>query len=796
MAAALVIKVTVVMAAATGLQWTLGRRASAAARHLGWTGTIVILLLLPAITLVLPHWTLEVPGPDAVAPAGRQVVMTASATDHQGPSRLALVDQPGPAEPFAQEHEPLRSAFPWRLAFLGGYLAGLFFLLGRLMLQAMIARRIVRQSTEITDREWIGLLRGCCEHMAITLPIRLLRSSGISMPMAARTPDAAILIPSTGDEWTPDRRRAVLLHELAHIARRDCETQALASVACALYWPHAGVWWAARQVRIERELACDDRVLAAGTDARDYAEHLLEIAYAMKPRRQPALAVAMASRGQLEGRMLAVLDAARNRTAPAVRSSVTAATLTAALVLPLATLDARVVPGLPEPAAGALSAAATSAAAAIAAEPAAAIGEAVAQAAARTPDTPAMSDTGTWILRPEDRGRVQLTFGDRRHSIHSTSIALQAFVGFPAPALTGAGGPVQFVLRRDAGSFAFEGVVRSSVGGGTVTFTPDAAFATALTRRGLARPTDSNLRTLALADVGNAFFAELRDDGYAMPDLPLLIRAAEHGVDRGYIHDLAQAGYKLGTLAPLITLRDHGVDGDYVRALAAYNLRGLAPADLQRARDHGVDAEDLRELTALGYRNLPVDELIRIRDHGVDTQYVRDLAALGFRNLALDELVATRNHGVDTAYVRDMQSLGYRTLSLPDLVRLRSHGVDATYVRDLATVGLKSLPVDSLLRLRDHGVSADYVRAFREMGYSGIDVTDFTALRDAGISPDEARAANTRAGTRLSVGSLRQLAATGWRVGWLTEPDTATPMDAPQWSLQHTSLADSGIRCA
>ena len=67
-----------------------------------------------------------------------------------------------------------------------------------------------------------------------------------------------LVLPASADAWTDDRRRAVLLHELAHVARRDCFVQRLTSLACALYWPHPGVWWAARRLRTERELACDD----------------------------------------------------------------------------------------------------------------------------------------------------------------------------------------------------------------------------------------------------------------------------------------------------------------------------------------------------------------------------------------------------------------------------------------------------------------------------------------------------------------------------------------------------------
>ena len=84
--------------------------------------------------------------------------------------------------------------------------------------------------------------------------------------------------------WPTDRRRDVLLHELAHVKRLDCLTQALAQVACALYWFNPRHGSRARRMRVERERACDDLVLGAGTRASDYAGHLLEMAQACAAR--------------------------------------------------------------------------------------------------------------------------------------------------------------------------------------------------------------------------------------------------------------------------------------------------------------------------------------------------------------------------------------------------------------------------------------------------------------------------------------------------------------------------------
>jgi hypothetical protein len=126
-----------------------------------------------------------------------------------------------------------------------------------------------------------------------------------------------VLVPAAADGWSAERRRVVLLHELAHVARRDCLAQMVAALACALYWIHPGVWYAARRMRVERELACDDRVLAAGTRARSYAAHLLEVARAFRPAGGVSpVAVSMARPSHLEGRMLAVLDAVRSRRTP------------------------------------------------------------------------------------------------------------------------------------------------------------------------------------------------------------------------------------------------------------------------------------------------------------------------------------------------------------------------------------------------------------------------------------------------------------------------------------------------
>src|SRR5213078_2563160 len=88
----------------------------------------------------------------------------------------------------------------------------------------------------------------------------------------------------------------ILLHELAHLSRWDDWSNLAQKIVKALFFFHPAVWWIERKVSLEREMACDDAVLAENHSPRAYAECLVHLAEKSVLRRGVALAQAAVGR--------------------------------------------------------------------------------------------------------------------------------------------------------------------------------------------------------------------------------------------------------------------------------------------------------------------------------------------------------------------------------------------------------------------------------------------------------------------------------------------------------------------
>jgi TonB family protein len=123
------------------------------------------------------------------------------------------------------------------------------------------------------------------EHTDLSIPVGY--STAIDVPVLVGVFRPMILLPADIEQWTnAEERRAALSHELAHLERRDHWLSVGQAILGAIFFFHPGVRYALRQLIVERELACDERVLAAGASRSSYAEIILKVAERTIPGRQ------------------------------------------------------------------------------------------------------------------------------------------------------------------------------------------------------------------------------------------------------------------------------------------------------------------------------------------------------------------------------------------------------------------------------------------------------------------------------------------------------------------------------
>jgi beta-lactamase regulating signal transducer with metallopeptidase domain len=361
------VKATVLLLLAAAGSWAL-RHSSAALRHLVWALACGGVLGLPLASALLP--SLRVAGwPRFDAPVA---VHQVSSEPLAAPTRHTATPQPETVQPAVRVASPTAQptvdegsvrftvTTDWTAWIVPAWLSGVAAVL--ILLALGIARIwwLDRFTALLEDESWLRLADDLSRAIGLTRRVRLLRAAGPAMPMTWGIRRPAILLPAEANAWPAERRRDVLLHELAHVKRHDFIVQLVARVACAVYWFHPLVWLAARRLRDERERACDDQVLRAGAKPSAYATHLLEIARGLRAARATSLAsVAMARPAQLATRLLDVLDARRPRATLTPRSALPAWIAAIVIVVPLAAVAPRVaepaafkidtIPPLPTP---------------------------------------------------------------------------------------------------------------------------------------------------------------------------------------------------------------------------------------------------------------------------------------------------------------------------------------------------------------------------------------------------------------------------------------------------------------
>jgi beta-lactamase regulating signal transducer with metallopeptidase domain len=278
----------------------------AATRH---TLCVAALLAGPAL-LLAPRWDAYVHGvPPKAAPVPAPVPdfsrlrpltsVQVEAID----ARVAVESRSRPSAPVA----PIDWGDVAAKSAVAAWLIGTLLMLARLALGARALRRWAGRATAATadDR---ALLDACREARPIPRRVRLMRHPEAVSPVVVVGFRPAIMLPPDWDAWPVDRRRAAMLHELAHARRYDDASKLLEELLRAPTWFHPAVAWLLARLDRERELLCDEAAVAAGDDPKGLARLLLDLSRSPAPRRLPSVSLPFLTRRTTAVRIRRLLE--------------------------------------------------------------------------------------------------------------------------------------------------------------------------------------------------------------------------------------------------------------------------------------------------------------------------------------------------------------------------------------------------------------------------------------------------------------------------------------------------------
>ncbi|HEU0175932.1 MAG TPA: M56 family metallopeptidase [Blastocatellia bacterium] len=693
---------SVVILSAAGLGARSLRRASASSRHLVWSVAMASLLALPALSIALPSWRIAAlpslatlvnasadvsvsDGSREPAAFGAVAAAPESERGREPEARLRAQRQSldvGTESPASNLTSPLfhaasnsvapsRNDFDWKIALSLAWLTGAFVVMARMAVGTARVWLLTRRAQGV-ESSWIFLARTLATRLRLRRRVRIFKTDRISMPMTWGLMRSAVLLPKESDEWSTECRWIVMAHELTHVKRRDCLMQALAQLACAVYWFNPLVWFAAWRLRVERELACDDHVLETGAKASDYASHLVEIASSFGAANCGSpVAVGMAC-SHLESRVRSILDPnARRRGVNGLKVAL-AAVIAAVLTAPLAMLQP------------------WRSAEASARKDHASVNSV-------NPSNPTFAAN---LFEQDQDGRDKAREAEESQKQIGDGDGVGQGTGQGQGQGAGQG-------QGKSGEMTVEQLIEMKAVG----VTPE--YIESIRKLGYSELTIKQAVELRSLGVDEEFVKQSRGWTNGNPSIEELVELKSIGMSADFINGMKQAGYNNLTIEQLVELKAVGVNQEFIESMRRAGFDKLTADELTELKSMGVNESFVKEAQGWGFGNLSKDDLVEIKAMGISPEYARSMKALGFDNLSLKQLIEVKSVGVNADFIKEMRELGFDKLTLDQLVEMKSMGITADYVKKMRAAGLKNVSINELIELKATGVDKIITREKR-----------------------------------------------------------------------------------
>ncbi|MBA4104902.1 MAG: hypothetical protein C0485_04010 [Pirellula sp.] len=293
------LQVSIFLALALPIYLIVRRRNSSAGAATAASSLAAVVLLSFLAVSPWPRWSLDGfrHSPRSTAPpAGRESADSSSTPQLPSPTAAATLSPlaamweamqlkdpiDGTPTPEQSTHPESRSWATWIVSIL---LAGMLLGLAHLAISLLAVRRLIARSQPLIDPALLAELNALRSQLGITRPVTLCVSQEIATPATVGTRRPVLLLPSNWQSWSLFERRAVLAHELAHIAGRDFAAWLIARAAIVLHFYHPLVRWFVARLQLDQELAADATAARLLGDRNEYLHALANLALATPPQR-------------------------------------------------------------------------------------------------------------------------------------------------------------------------------------------------------------------------------------------------------------------------------------------------------------------------------------------------------------------------------------------------------------------------------------------------------------------------------------------------------------------------------
>lgn len=714
---------------------------NAATRHNAWWMTLLVILVIPAGKQALQFapgfsWNRTPSAPaaplhraEAEAPAA-QPSATAKLVPLPPDEPATLLDAPAaptkmdrPVQPeVARPVLPTLTLRPglWTLILFGAWLTVALLQTVRVLWSYLYLRGIRTRATapaqdlKLTFDEWT--LEG-----RVGRPVRLLVSNEIISPVAVGFFQPAVLLPRhVAEKFEGSDMDHVLLHELAHLVRRDDWTNLFARVLSGLFALHPLALWIISRLDHERENACDDWVVEMTGAPRPYALSLTRLFELCSAQRNVLLATGMAESGSnLGSRIEALL--AKNRSFSGTASLL--AVPSGLLVLPVLLLAGAHAPQWLEidstPAAARAIARAEAAPSPTpiqtSEEPVpASASDSVpnstdeAAPAATTPETPVDSQQP---MTPAETAVARASESARSAPVAGTASSRSAVPATPVSTRSASNATARFADEDGEAEISFStsgsGRAKGHIKANGVTLKIDDRTAQEVAN--------------ALSEAAAQIPAALRAHGDQSQDFSLKLSA---GATR-FAAEAAAGGLRIAASA---------IDNSVANAARDESRDYPKPSSSKRDSKDSKDKSFLAALNQNGYDKLTVDEIIDLKNQGVDADYIRDMSKSGWGHLSPRQLIDLRSQGVDAAYLKAARESGLTSLSIRDVIEMRNQGVRPSYFREIHAMGFGPYTAREAIDFATQSVKPEYFRMLKECGWGKLSSRDIVEAKSQGVN--------------------------------------------------------------